>query len=219
MKIFQNIVIIILLVIVTPAAFAHQTFQVEDIEIEVGWGDEPPVVGFRNFIVIEISNPGEVEGVKSGIKNAFKELQATAKFGGVSKQLDIITDPKPGHYSSKIIPTRTGSIIIEFNGKINDVEINNIEVQIEDVEDTAVLDFPPTSGSSSDQDIIAMKNALGAIQSDVNELKNKFGDTNVNSKQFDPKIAYNFAMIGMSIGVAGLVLAVISMIKHKTNKI
>ena len=32
-------------------AFAHTTVEVEPYEIEVGWGIEPPVVGFRNDFV------------------------------------------------------------------------------------------------------------------------------------------------------------------------
>ena len=74
--------------------FAHQTIEVDKYEIEVGWGIEPPVVGFRNDFVFEISEPGETEGVKSGVKNAFKNLEATAKFGGVTKKLDINSDPQ-----------------------------------------------------------------------------------------------------------------------------
>ena len=37
------------------SAYAHTTVHVEQYEIEVGWDVEPPVVGFRNAIVYEIS--------------------------------------------------------------------------------------------------------------------------------------------------------------------
>ncbi len=66
-------------------AFGHTTVEVDPYAIEVGWGIEPPVVGLRNDFVFDISEPGETEGVKSGVKNAFKYLEATAKFGGVTK--------------------------------------------------------------------------------------------------------------------------------------
>ena len=59
------------------AAYAHTTVHVEQYEIEVGWAIEPPVVGIRNDFVFEISIPGETEGVKTGVKNAFKNLEAT----------------------------------------------------------------------------------------------------------------------------------------------
>ena len=92
-------------------AFAHTTVHVEQYEIEVGWDIEPPVVGFRNAIVYEISESPS-EGVKTGVISAFKNLQSTIKMGGVSKVLDINSDPRPGNYFSKIILTKTCSLII-----------------------------------------------------------------------------------------------------------
>jgi hypothetical protein len=105
-------------------AFAHTTVEIEPYEIEVGWGVEPPVVGFRNDFVFDISEPGETAGLKVGIKNAFKNLEVTAKFGGVTKILDIGSDPRPGHYFSHVIPTKTGSYSIQLKGEINGVSID-----------------------------------------------------------------------------------------------
>ena len=52
-------------------AYAHTTIQVAPYEIEVGWQDEPPVVGILNAITIDIREPGDVEGVSTGITNGF----------------------------------------------------------------------------------------------------------------------------------------------------
>jgi len=136
-------------------AYAHTTIQVEPYEIEVGWQDEPPVVGILNAITIDIREPGDVEGVSTGITNGFKKLEASVVSGGVSKVLDINTDPRPGHYYAKIIPTKTGSLQIELKGEINGIEIDAI-IPIEDVESTSILDFPPTSSSSSGQEVTAL---------------------------------------------------------------
>ncbi|MGI0063909.1 MAG: hypothetical protein ACREAL_03455, partial [Nitrosopumilaceae archaeon] len=114
---------------------AHTTVQVEQYEVEVGWDVEPPVVGFRNAIVYEISESPS-EGLKTGVISAFKNLESTIRMGGVTKVLDIDSDPRPGHYFSKIIPTKTGSLVIELKGDINGVPVD-IEVPIEDVESTA----------------------------------------------------------------------------------
>lgn len=154
-------------------AFAHTTVEVGPYSIEVGWGIEPPVVGIRNDFVFEISESPS-EGVKAGVKNAFKNLEATVKFGGVTKKLDINSDPKAGHYHSPVIPTKTGSMSMLVQGKINDVDVD-VEIPIEDVESTAVLDFPPTTGSSSDQDVASLKNAMSALQKDVSNLKSGEG--------------------------------------------
>jgi len=190
-------------------AFAHTTVQVEPYEIEVGWGTEPPVVGFRNDFVFEISQPGETEGVKTGVINAFRNLEATAKFGGVTKVLDIGSDPRPGHYFSHVIPTKTGTYSIILKGDIDGVPVD-IEIPIEDAESTAVLDFPPTSGGASDQDIAALKTAVSSLQQELSSIKSGSG-----IEVSDGGRAYDFAVLGLSIAGAAIVLAVVSLVKRK----
>ena len=190
-------------------AFAHTTVEVEQFEIEVGWGIEPPVVGFRNDFVFKITEPGENPGLKVGVKNAFKNLQATAKFGGVTKVLDIGSDPRPGHYFSHVIPTKTGSYSIHLEGEINETLID-IDIPVEDVESTAVLDFPPSSGSSSDQDVAALKSAVSSLQQDVSSIKSGSG-IEVSSEG----AAYDYAILGLSIAAAAIILAVIALVKRK----
>jgi len=161
-------------------AYAHTTVEVGPYEIEVGWQDEPPVVGILNAITIDIREPGDVEGVSTGITNGFKKLEASVVSGGASKVLDINTDPRPGHYYAKIIPTKTGSLQIELKGEINGVEIDTI-IPIEDVESTSVLDFPPTSSSSSGQEVTALKNAVTSLQKDISSIKAQGSITNTGS--------------------------------------
>ena len=194
--------------ILTPA-FAHTTVEVEQFEIEVGWGIEPPVVGFRNDFVFKITEPGENPGLKIGVKNAFKDMQATAKFGGVTKNLDIGSDPRPGHYFSHVIPTKTGSYSIHLEGEIDGTPID-IDIPVEDVESTAILDFPPSSGSSSDQDVAALKSAVSSLQQDVSSIKSGSG-IEVSSEG----AAYDYAILGLSIAAAAIILAVIALVKRK----
>ena len=194
-------------------AYAHTTIEVGPYEIEVGWQDEPPVVGILNAITIDVREPGNVEGVSMGITNAFKNLQATVVSGGASKVLDINTDPRPGHYYAKIIPTKIGSLEIKLQGEINGVIIN-VVIPVEDVENTSVLDFPATSGSSSGQ-VVALKNAVTSLQKDVSSIKSQVGGIDTSSGNFDAETAYNFGVFGVSLGAAGVILAIIAMIKRK----
>jgi len=194
-------------------AEAHKTVQVEQYEIEVGWDVEPPVVGFRNAIVYEISESPS-EGLKTGVISAFKNLESTVQMGGVTKVLDIDSDPRPGHYLSKIIPTKTGSLVIELKGDINGVPVN-IEVPIEDVESTAILDFPQSSGSSSGQEVTSLKNAMSSLQKDVIDIKSKMGGIDSSTGEISTQAAYNFGVFGLSLGAAGVILAIIAMIKRK----
>ena len=196
-----------------PFAYAHTTIEVGPYQIEVGWQDEPPVVGILNAITIDIREPGDVEGVSMGITSAFKNLQASVVSGGASKVLDINTDPRPGHYYAKIIPTKIGSLEIKLQGEINGVKINNI-IPIEDVESTSVLDFPATSGSSSGQ-VLALTNAVTSLQKDVSLIKSQVGGIDTSSGNFDAETAYNFGVFGISLGAAGVILATIAMVKRK----
>ena len=175
----------------------------------MGWGVEPPVVGFRNDFVFEISEPGETAGLKVGVKNAFKNLDATVKFGGLTKVLDIGSDPRPGHYFSHVIPTKTGSFSIQLVGEINGVLID-VNIPVEDVEPTSVLDFPPTSGSGSNQDIVTLKSAVSSLQQDVSSIKSGSG-VEVSSEG----AAYDFAILGLSIAAAAIILAVVALVKRK----
>ena len=194
-------------------AFAHTTVHVEQYEIEVGWEIEPPVVGFRNAIVYEISESPS-EGVKTGIISAFKNLESTIRMGGAEKELTIDSDPRPGHYFSKIIPTKTGSLSIILKGDIDGVPID-VDIPIEDVETTAILDFPQSSGSSSGQEVAALKNAMSSLQQDVTEIKSKIGGIDSSSGEINSEAAYNFGVFGLSLGAAGVILAIIAMLKRK----
>ena len=209
----SSFVLILSLLLVSgfSSAYAHKTITVENLEIEVGWQDEPPLVGFMNAITFEI-NENTSDG-QSGVKNSFKNLIATIKSGGLEKTLDIDSDPQAGHYHSKIIPTRTGSLVIELKGDINGIPINS-EITIEDVEDKSLLAFPDTIGSS-DQDVAALKNAMSGLQTEISSLKSKIGGMDTTSSNFSAETAYNFGIFGLSLGAAGVILAIVSMIKRK----
>jgi hypothetical protein len=190
----------------TPS-FAHTTVEVEQYKIEAGWGIEPPIVGIRNDIVFKITESGETEGTYRGITSAFQNLEATVMYGGASKNMDINSDPKPGYYFSSIIPTKTGSYLMDLQGEIRGVVVN-VQIPIEDVESTSVLDFPPTSSEGS-ADVSALKNAISSLQQDVSKLKS--GETNTSNGG----AAYDFAIFGLSIAAAAIILAIIALIKRK----
>jgi len=173
-----------------------------------GWGIEPPVVGIRNDLVFKFTESGETEGTCTGVTSVFKNIDATVMFGGASKKIDINSDPRPGYYFSPIIPTKTGSYTVEFKGEINGVPVD-VKIPVEDVDPTAVLDFPPSS-SAGDTDVAALKNAISSLQQDVSKLNSC--ETAVS---YDGGQAYDFAIFALSIASAAIILAIISLIKRK----
>jgi hypothetical protein len=98
--------------------------------------------------------------------------------------------------------------MVEFKGEIHGTLID-IKIPVEDVEPTAVLDFPPTS-SAGTADVSALKNAISSLQQDVSKLES--GETSVSS---DGGSAYDFAIFGLSIASAAIILAIIGLIKRK----
>ncbi|MDH3695689.1 MAG: hypothetical protein OEQ94_06560 [Nitrosopumilus sp.] len=189
-------------------SFAHTTVHVEQYAIEAGWGIEPPVVGIRNDLVFKITEPGETEGSHKGVTSVFRDIGATVMFGGATKKIEINSDPRPGYYFSPIIPTKTGSYMVELKGEIQGTPID-VKIPVEDVEPTAVLDFPPTSSEGA-ADVAALKNAISSLQQDVSKLKS--GETSVSS---DGGEAYDFAIFGLSIAAAAIILAIIALVKRK----
>ena len=211
-KISLFVLILSLLLVGTfSSAYAHTKVTVENLEIELGWQEEPPLVGFMNAITFEI-NENTSDG-QSGVKNAFKNLAATVKSGGLEKTLDIDSDSQAGHYHSKIIPTRTGSLVVVLKGDINGIPINS-EITVEDVEDKSLLAFPDTTGSS-DQEVVALKNAMSGLQTEITLLKSRISGIDTTSGDFNVETAYNFGVFGLSLGAAGVILAIVAMIKRK----
>ena len=205
--IFGFIALLISVGMLTPS-FAHTTVEVEQYKIEAGWGIEPPVVGIRNDIVFKVTESGETEGTYRGITSAFQNLEATVMYGGASKNIDINSDPKQGYYFSPIIPTKTGSYLVDLQGEIRGVVVD-IQIPVEDVESTSVLDFPPQASEGS-ADVSALKNAISSLQQDISKLKS--GETTTSSNGGE---AYDFAIFGLSIAAAAIILAIIALVKRK----
>jgi hypothetical protein len=204
---FVFVVLLFSVGMIVPS-FAHTTVHVEQYEIEAGWAIEPPVVGIRNDIVLKVIEREGEEGKFTGITSVFKEVDATVMFGGASKKIDVNSDPRPGYYFSPIIPTKTGTYQVELKGEIRGTPID-VKIPVEDVEPTAVLDFPP-SNSEGSGDVAALKNAISSLQQDISKLKS--GESDVT---YDGGAAYDFAIFGLSIAAAAIILAIIALIKRK----
>lgn len=205
--IFGFIALLFSIGMVVPS-FAHTTVEVGEYKIEVGWGIEPPVVGIRNDIIFKITESGENEGTYKGVTSVFKNLEATAMYGGATKKIDINSDPRPGYYFSPVIPTKTGSYIMDLKGEISGTLVD-VQIPVEDVESTSVLNFPPKS-SEGPADLTALKNAISSLQQDVSKLKS--GETSVPSNGGE---SYDFAIFGLSIAAAAIILSIIALVKRK----
>ena len=127
-------------------------------------------------------------------------------YGGATKKLDINSDPRPGYYFSPVIPTKTGSIMVDLKGEINGINID-VQIPIEDVESTAILDFPQRNTQTSSSEVLALKNAISSLQREVSAMSSE--TKNVSYVEGN----YDLVFFSLSLGVAGVILAIVSMIR------
>ena len=126
-------------------AFAHQTYDLGNITLTAGWEIEPPLVDQLNAVEVNITKNGS-EDSSTPVRNAFSELDASLKSGGLTKTLDFEPqEESAGLYRAQIFPTQVGSYSLLLVGKIVDQPLNS-EIQIEDVEDITKYAFPLQQG-------------------------------------------------------------------------
>ena len=117
-------------------------------------------------------------------------------------------------------------IVIQGIVSNNDVDA---EIPVEDVEDKKKISFPDISVESTE-----LKNLTSQIQSSVNQLQatvDQMSDKirNVESKteqsigivtdfRHDTENAYNFGMLGMGLGAAGVIIAIVSLTRKRRNE-
>ena len=146
---FMLIVVVTICSICVAQAFAHETFSFGNLSITPGWEVEPPLINQLNSIEVNITR-NEAEGNSVAVRNAFSNLDASIKSGGLTKPMDFEPqEESAGLYRAIILPTQVGSYSIVLIGSIDSQTINS-ELRIEDVDDTAKLAFPllESEGSS-----------------------------------------------------------------------
>lgn len=121
-------------------ALAHETITVGQYEIEVGWLNEPPIVGEKNAIVLNVSDTsggGEqpVEDISS--------LTVIVSYGGQSKILALqpLGEDTPGQFVAPILPTIPGEYEVIFSGSLGDSAVD-ARTHVEEVQPPETLAFP-----------------------------------------------------------------------------
>jgi hypothetical protein len=110
-------------------AFAHEGVTVGDYELEVGWVNEPPVVGQQNGIVVNVMD--------------------TVSYGGQSKVLTLqpLGEDTPGQFAAPILPTIPGQYTVSLGGKLGATDVK-VDVQPEEVQSADAIQFPVVDASA-----------------------------------------------------------------------
>jgi hypothetical protein len=166
----------------TGAALAHESREIDDITMVVGFLDEPVYVGQKSGLDLRVTHAGEpVEGLE-------ETLQAEVIFGDETRELEISAQfGEPGAYRSVFIPTAAGPYTFHIFGEIDGEAIDESFTAGPDtfgeVQDTAGNQFPVVLPAAAD---VARDAEAGAG-------------------------AATTAPIALVIGVAGLVAALVAL--------
>jgi hypothetical protein len=138
-----GLIALIVLILNFELAFAHEGVTVGDYEIEIGWVNEPPIVGQQNALVVNISNTssGEAQPVED-----VSALTVTVSYGGQSKTLTLqpLGEDTPGQFIAPLIPTVVGEYMVALGGKLGDTNVS-AEIHPEEVAPADMLQFPSVS--------------------------------------------------------------------------
>ncbi len=130
-------------------ASAHKSQIVGNYEIEVGWENEPPIIGKENTIIIMITHAAEDEMEhegeahdemedemehEGGISGLTSTLEVDVTLNGEKTALELGEDEDvPGLYTGEYTPSETGHPVVHVVGTLDD-EVFEIDFHIEEVE-------------------------------------------------------------------------------------
>jgi hypothetical protein len=201
-------------------AYAHNETEVGDIRIIGGWVNEPPLVNQLNGVVLIVERVSD----ESPITNAFSSMDVSIVKGGQSKALNVVPGEEAGTYVAEIIPTQLGQYAITLQGTISGQQIDT-QLEIEDVEDSAGLNFPPSSGGGTgvpqdfvDQmqavisDLTAQIDSADTAAQQAREAAEQAAETTAGIKA-EADRAYLIGLVGIGVGVAGIAVAAVALRK------
>ncbi len=161
------LIVLIALLISHQTALAHESVTVGDYEIEIGWVDEPPIVGQQNAILVIVSNTsgGEAKPVED-----VSSLEVSVSYGGQSKELTLqpLGEDTPGQFMAPILTTLPGQYTILLGGQLGDTAVD-AHVEPEEVESADTLQFPSmeasgqSTGSGATDWLIYLSMLIGLI--------------------------------------------------------
>jgi hypothetical protein len=244
MRFLLPILVIFTLVLVfsfytVKPANAHLTKKFGNLSITVGWSNEPALVGELNNAIVQVNQTSGK--TTTGVINALANMNILAKYGGVTKSIDFVpSEQTDGLYNGKMIPTRVGSYSLVMNGTIQGQKINT-EIPLDEVQGKQQISFPDSSGSS---DVAGVGAATGAASSnnvgpqlhgivsqlsnDIESTKNSIDTMAKNNADTQKSIQdlknatdrnYMIGMAGIGAGVAGIVIASISLSRKDILKV
>jgi hypothetical protein len=222
--------------ILVKEASAHIIKKFGNIQVQVGWSDEPPLTGLLNNAIVDVNQTSGK--TQTPIINALADMNILVKYGGVTKPLDFLPSPTTdGLYLGQLIPTRVGSYYLVLNGTIQGQKISS-QIPLDLVDSSQKIAFPDTGGGSAVGATITggstatTNNNIGPqLQGIVSQLANQIdsvkaitgavaksnADTlkSVQDVKNSADRSYLIGMVGIGAGVAGIIIAAVSLSRRR----
>jgi hypothetical protein len=130
--------VIVALILNVQSALAHESITVGDYTLEIGWLNEPPIVGQPNAIVVNVSTTSDEQPVED-----ISSLTLTIAYGGQEKLLTLepVDEHANGQFMAPILPTVAGEYSVIFGGTLGDTAVD-AETHVEEVQPADTLAFP-----------------------------------------------------------------------------
>jgi hypothetical protein len=246
---FLSIIILVLTVLLifsfsnAKTAYAHITKKFGNIQVEVGWSNEPTLVGQLNNVIVQVNQTGE-KNSQTPVINALGNMDIAVKYGGLTKPLDFVpSEETEGMYNGQMIPTRIGSYSLVLNGTIQEQKIS-AEIPLDLVESTQKLNFPDSvssSGNGLDSTSTTSSNSapsnnigpqlqgiVGQLANDIDLTKNSLdtlSKTNTDTQKAiqglkgTNDMLYMIGTGAIGAGVAGIVIAAVALSRREMIKV
>jgi hypothetical protein len=143
------VVSFIAIVFSVQTALAHTTIHVGNYDVEIGWVDEPPIVGQRNAIVVNVSNT-----TNASAQVDISKLTVDVTYGGQTKTLTLqpLSEDTTNQYIAPILPTIPGQYTVQLRGQLDATNISQ-DVTPEEVVTDDTLAFPNVNTSQQSSSV------------------------------------------------------------------
>jgi hypothetical protein len=192
-------------VLVAAPAAAHDTHQVGDVDVTVGFAEEPAYAGQPNGVQMFLDHGGEPVTDAEGFEVTVTFNDQTSEAMTLEPAFEVGEFGTPGDYRANFVPSRPGTYTFRvtgtYHGEDIDEEFTSGPRTFDDVEDVAAAAFPEVMAPSNDE-LATRIEQDAARTTDAVASANEAAAAAVD----DASAARTIGLVGVALGAAGLVV-------------